>query len=590
MTSFFGELRRRNVVKVAVAYAIVGWLLVEITSTVLPTFEAPQWVLQTITFVVILGFPLALILSWAYEITPGGIKLERDVTAEESITHVTGRKLDFAIIGALVLALGFVVYNYVLEDGEVAAGILPNSIAVLPLENISPDPSDAYFAVGIHEEILSQLAKIRDLNVIARTSVLGYPGSGKSIPQIADELNVQMIMEGSVRIAGDDLRVTAQLIDGATNIHLWTETYPGNLSDIFAIQADIATRIAMALEAELLPSERENIERVPTNSPEAYTIYLKATSTFGMSNVAAHALLDQAISLDPDFALAYASKARIYASSLISNVGSPGAAAAAHDELERNIRENAEKALSLDPDSGRAHLALGHLELYSWRWTEARRAYEQAYQAGTIFQLAWLNAFMGRRDEAVEVAQRSVELNPNGWSQYHFLGLTHGYLGEHDAAIESLRKSVELGSVSPITYQWLAFMEIARGNPAVGLNQLQFTEQLMGENKILVTLPEIAYAYARIGRTGDAHRLFDEIREMAVDREVGAGAWALAYLAIGDQESALEWLEVAVEKIENHEADPGFYNLMLMKMNVMGDPILDQLEFVEVRSRLGFRE
>ncbi len=590
MTSFFGELRRRNVVKVAVAYAIVGWLLVEITSTVLPTFEAPQWVLQTITFVVILGFPLALILSWAYEITPGGIKLERDVTAEESITHVTGRKLDFAIIGALVLALGFVVYNYVLEDGEVAAGILPNSIAVLPLENISPDPSDAYFAVGIHEEILSQLAKIRDLNVIARTSVLGYPGSGKSIPQIADELNVQMIMEGSVRIAGDDLRVTAQLIDGATNIHLWTETYPGNLSDIFAIQADIATRIAMALEAELLPSERENIERVPTNSPEAYTIYLKATSTFGMSNVAAHALLDQAISLDPDFALAYASKARIYASSLISNVGSPGAAAAAHDELERNIRENAEKALSLDPDSGRAHLALGHLELYSWRWTEARRAYEQAYQAGTIFQLAWLNAFMGRRDEAVEVAQRSVELNPNGWSQYHFLGLTHGYLGEHDAAIESLRKSVDLGSVSPITYQWLAFMEIARGNPAVGLNQLQFTEQLMGENKILVTLPEIAYAYARIGRTGDAQRLFDEIREMAVDREVGAGAWALAYLAIGDQESALEWLEVAVEKIENHEADPGFYNLMLMKMNVMGDPILDQLEFVEVRSRLGFRE
>ncbi len=190
MTSFFGELRRRNVVKVAVAYAIVGWLLIEVSSTVLPLFEAPDWIAQVFAFFVILGFPLALILSWAYEITPEGIKLESNVAAGESITRVTGRKLDFAIIGALVLALGFVVYNYESEDAPVSIPeivadeavdtpppvlveeqreVLPNSVAVLPFENLSPDPDNAYYASGIHEEILNQLVKLSALNVIART-------------------------------------------------------------------------------------------------------------------------------------------------------------------------------------------------------------------------------------------------------------------------------------------------------------------------------------------------------------------------------------------------------------------------------------
>ncbi|MEE8094384.1 MAG: adenylyl cyclase, partial [Gammaproteobacteria bacterium] len=308
MASFFGELRRRNVVRVAVAYAIVGWLLIEVASVLMPTFLAPEWVMRVFSFFVIAGFPVALILSWAYDLTPDGIERTRSDPLPQAVSGATGRKLDFAIIGTLILALGFVVYNYESEDApasnpeavvdeavdtspvvvEERRDVLPNSIAVLPLESISPDPSDAYFAVGIHEEILRQLAKIRDLNVIARTSVLGYPASGKSILEIADELNVEMVMEGSVRIAGDDVRVTVQLIDGATNTHLWTEVYPGTLSDIFAIQADIATRIAMALEAELLPSERESIQRQATNSTEAYGFYLRAMTTWGndLANIA----------------------------------------------------------------------------------------------------------------------------------------------------------------------------------------------------------------------------------------------------------------------------------------------------------------
>ncbi len=287
--SFLGELKRRNVVRVAVAYAIVGWLLIEVSTTVLPLFEAPDWIAQVFAFFVILGFPLSLILSWAYELTPEGIKLERDVVAGERITHVTGRKLDFAIIGALVLALGFVVYNYESGDDEVAVSVLPNSVAVLPFENLSPDPDEAYFATGLHDEILSQLAKLSNLSVISRTSMLRYADSDLSIPEIARELNVGTVMEGSVRYADDRVRITTQLIDAATDEHLWSETYEREFSDIFAIESDIAMNVANALQAEFSLEEQQRIEEIPTDSPEAYALYLRATTIFfegpGLLNV-----------------------------------------------------------------------------------------------------------------------------------------------------------------------------------------------------------------------------------------------------------------------------------------------------------------
>ena len=299
MASVWGELKRRNVVKVAVAYAIVGWVLIEVSSVLLPTFQAPEWVMRVFSFFIIAGFPVALILSWAYELTPEGIKLERNVAVGESITQVTGRKLDFAIIGALVLALGFVVYNYVLRDGadespEVAVvepeqAVLPNSVAVLPFENLSLDPEDAFFAIGIHDTILNELAKISALNVIARTSMERYANSDQTIQEIAEELNVETVMEGSVQYAEGRVLITAQLIDPRTNTHLWSDSYNREFSDIFAIQADIAMNIANALEAEFSLEEQASIEETPTDSPEAYVLYLRATTIFfeepGLLNV-----------------------------------------------------------------------------------------------------------------------------------------------------------------------------------------------------------------------------------------------------------------------------------------------------------------
>ena len=239
--SFFGELRRRNVFREGIAYLAAIWILVQVADVVLPNVGAPTWIIQALLFSSALGLPLALVLAWFYEWTAQGIKATADLAAVEEVKFL-GRKLDFAIIGLLVIAVGFLLVRSPVEDQDF---VLFNSIAVLPFENLSPDPDNAYFAAGVHEELLHRLAAINDLSVISRTSVVRYEDSDLSIPEIADELNVQTIMEGSVRYAGDRVRIAAQLIDAETDEHLWSRVYEEPLVDIFAIQAEIATNIVL---------------------------------------------------------------------------------------------------------------------------------------------------------------------------------------------------------------------------------------------------------------------------------------------------------------------------------------------------------
>ena len=242
--SLIAELKRRNVFRVGVAYAIVAWLLVEVASVLLPTFEAPVWVMKAFSSLVILGFPLALILAWAFELTPEGIKRESAVDPAESITQVTGRKLDFAIIGLLALAVAyFAVDKFVLQADRIPAAESTEqvkTIAVLPFANMSGDPEQEFFSDGISEELLNVLAKVKGLRVTSRTSAFAFKGTNTSIPEIAEKLGVDHVLEGSVRMAGDRVRITAQLIevdtDSRFDSHLWSESYDRDLSDIFAVQ------------------------------------------------------------------------------------------------------------------------------------------------------------------------------------------------------------------------------------------------------------------------------------------------------------------------------------------------------------------
>src|SRR3989475_5502894 len=275
--AFFGELKRRNVYKVAAAYAIVGWLLVQITTQVFPFLEIPNWVVRLVIALVAIGFPIALVIAWAFEITPQGI--ERTEVAD-TMPLAAGQKkhawIYVAIVGA-VLSIGlFFLGRYGFRNGTSSSSELPlKSIAVLPFDNLSEEKGNAYFAEGIQDEILTRLAKVADLKVISRTSTQHFKSAPDNLPQIAKQLGVANILEGSVQKSNDQVRVTVQLINAPTDTHLWAEIYDRKLTDIFAVESDIAKTIADTLQAKLTGSEKISIAKTPTANTEAYELYLK---------------------------------------------------------------------------------------------------------------------------------------------------------------------------------------------------------------------------------------------------------------------------------------------------------------------------
>ncbi|MCH7895093.1 MAG: adenylyl cyclase, partial [Proteobacteria bacterium] len=384
--SFFRELKRRNVFRVAVAYAVVGWLLVEVASVLFPTFEAPAWVMKVFATVIILGFPLAMFFAWAYEITPEGLKKEKDVDRSQSITTRTGRKIDYIIIGLLSVAVVFFASTHQwsgegestdkTETGETAA-VAEQSIAVLPFVNMSDDPANEYFSDGIAEELLNVLVRVEGLRVASRTSSFSFKGKGISIPNIARELNVNHVLEGSVRKAGNTVRITAQLIDVRTDSHLWSATYDRELEDIFAIQDEISGHIVQALKIALGAGEQESMAHVqkPTENLEAYELYLRGRYFWqrrGEDNIRrAIGMFEQATALDPRFARAWSSLAA-------AHVTLPTYSDTPTDEQYPLAVFAARKALTLDDSLAEAYAVLGDMARVNKKWSAAQAQYLRA--------------------------------------------------------------------------------------------------------------------------------------------------------------------------------------------------------------------
>jgi len=467
MASVWGELRQRNVVRVAVAYAIVGWLLVEVASVVLPTFEGPDWIMKVVTFLVIIGFPLALIFAWAFELTPEGLKLEKDVDRSQSITRQTGRKLDFIIIGVMAVAIAYFLIDKFVWVGEepattVAVSEERPSVAVLPFANRSANEEDAFFVDGIHDDLLSHISKIGSIKTISRTSVLQYRDTTKTIPQIAEELGVATVLEGGVQRAGVQVRINVQLIDARTDEHLWSEIYDRQLSaaNIFTIQSEIATAIAEALQATLSPQEQDRLKAVPTENLAALEAYfhgkqrMAKRTTGALAEAVEH--FQQAIELDPDFALAYVGLADSY---LLQTAYSwlP----ILNDEMLPKVEAAIDKALELDDQLGEVYATLGQFQRIK------------------------------RDPAAAEVAyKRALELNPNYATAHHWYGLLLGRLGRDEEALARLRKARELDPLSAII------------NFSVGAAHQQsgrFDEALAQYKKVIEIDPAFAIAYVGIG-------------------------------------------------------------------------------------------
>jgi TolB-like protein/Tfp pilus assembly protein PilF len=422
LPNFFAELKRRNVYKVAVAYAVVAWLLVQIATQVFPFFEIPNWAVRLVVVALVLGFPIAMLLAWLYEFTPEGIVRTEDVDPKRSIRKSTGRKLDFAIIGVLLLAIAMLIYQRFPFRTETGETIAQKSIAVLPFENLSEEKANAYFAEGIQDEILTRLSKIADLKVISRTSTQHYKSAPGNLREIAKQLGVANIVEGSVQKSGDAVRVNVQLIKAANDSHLWADTFDRKLTDIFSVESEVAKAIADQLRAKLTGREEQVIAAKPTDNPEAYDAYLRGLAyTLKTQNTPANALgaqkyLREAVRLDPKFALSWALL------SYVDSVGYTSLSLQPTVALREEARQAAETALTLQPNLGEAVLAKGYYHYSCLKdYDTAVGYFEQARQllpnsSRIPESLAYVERRRGQWDRSESYFNEAERLDPRNVS------------------------------------------------------------------------------------------------------------------------------------------------------------------------------
>src|SRR5437660_1749354 len=577
---FFAELRRRNVYKVAVAYVVVGWLLIQAASIFLPAFNAPQWAMQIVILIVVVGFPIALVFSWAFEITPEGIKRESEVQADESITHHTGRKIVALTIVLAVIATGLLIFQFVRprtwperqSNGSTstprqseAATVSNKSIAVLPFDNLSGDPQNAYFSEGVQDEILTRLAKIAELKVISRTSTQRFKSAPNDLRQIAQQLGVENILEGSVQKANDQVRVNVQLINALTDAHLWADTYDRKLTDIFAVESEIAKTIAETLQARLSGSEKSSIAKRPTVNPEAYELYLKGrffwNKRTGDDLRKSIEYLKQAIAKDPRYALAYAALADSYGLLRFYGGASPA-------ESVVPAQAAAKKALELDDSLAEAHASLGLIATEEREVNRGVNELERAIQLNPNYATAhhWLGlalATLRQSDRSIGELKRALELDPLSMIINADLSIIYLYARRYDAAEAQARKTLEIDSRSFVAHYYLGAALQLTSRLKEAIPEFQKAVEL---NNDPYSIAMLAQAYARNGQTDEARKLLAHLNEMAKSAGVPEYALALAYTSLGEKERAIESLE--------HGFAGGNKSYLFL---LPGDPFLDDL-------------
>src|SRR5438094_128215 len=382
-TNFLVELKRRNVYRAAVAYGVAAWFLTQLTTQVFPFFEIPNSAVRFVVIALAVGFPIAMLLSWIYEFTPEGVVRTEDLdpARARSAQRTTGRTLDFVIIGVLLLVIAMLIVGRMPFYRQTGESISQKSIAVLPFENLSEDKANAYFAEGIQDEILTSLSKIADLKVISRTSTQNYKSAPKNLPEIAKQLGVAHVLEGSVQKSADAVRVNVQLIKAANDSHLWSDTFDRKLNDIFSVESEVSKTIAEHLRAKLTGQEEQIIAAKPTDNPQAYDAYLRGlaytlkTGSTPANSLGAQKYLKEAIRLDPKFALGWALLSSVDASGYLTQSLQPTFS------LREEARKAAETALTLQPNLGEAVLGKG---LYHYAclkdYDTAVDYFEQAYR------------------------------------------------------------------------------------------------------------------------------------------------------------------------------------------------------------------
>ena len=551
--NFFAELKRRNVVRTAILYLGAVWALAQGISQLGPSLGAPEWATRWFLVAAGIGFPFWIAFAWFYEFTPEGLKRESEIDPTDSVRqHSGGRKLDFAIIGVLAVAVVLLLTDrFVLRHGVNETAALPiteKSIAVLPFVNMSEEKANEYFSDGISEELLNLLTKVPQLKVAARTSSFSFKGKGLEMPEIARQLGVVNVIEGSVRKSGDQVRITAQLIHAADGFHLWSQTWDRKLDDIFKIQDEIAAEVVKQLKVTILGEA----PKARTTDPKAYALYLQAVQLARQNTAQAYeqsdALYRQALEIDPRYAPAWTGLAVNFINKVTRGLAPSQAGFT-------RAREAAEKALKIDPDYAYAHSSLGKIAMFLNDLNGAARHHERALALDPT-DIRVLNAAalflsnLGRTDEALALDEFSVRRDPVSVGSLHNLGSAQSRAGRLDEAIASFRTALSLSPGLGLGRYYLGRTMLQKGDASGALVEI---EQETIEPIRMIGLP---MAYHALGRKGDSDAALAAL--IAKYEKDAAYNIASVFAFRGDKDKAFEWLDKAI----TYE-DAGVYSIAL---------------------------
>src|SRR5712672_42701 len=553
--TFLTELKRRKVYRVAVAYAIVAWLLIQAASILFPTFEAPGWVMKVFVTVIAAGFPIALILAWAFELTPEGLR--RTEFADELPTKAPRNRAWIYVVtigGAISIGLFFLGRHTVTSKQSGSVEVPAKSIAVLPLVNTSGDPGNDYFSDGLSEELIAVLAKIPGLKIIGRSSSFLFKGKSDNSRSIGEKLGVTNLLEGSVRKQGDRVRIVAELINAADGRTLWSETYDRELKDVFAVQSEIASAVTDQLKIKLLGAPAKSDAAPSNDNLAAYNALQQGTFYFRLSTEEgtrkATEFYGEAIRLDPRYALAYAQLSAAWRQLAATWLG--GAEA---NEAYAKARNAAQTALSLAPDLAAAHEALGFVLVtpdldFAGAEAEFRKAEQLApADAGPKFALSFLFAAQGRLEEAENIMRQTLALDPLGVTRYLNLARILIAGGRYDEAEAALRKAIELQPAAARLHAYLTTLDVIRGNAAAALQDAQLESKGFWQD----------YALALAQQAQSDHATADAALQTLIDNDAVSGPFQIAtvYGLRKEPDKMFQWLERAYT-----DHDPGLTQLL----------------------------
>jgi serine/threonine-protein kinase len=551
--NFFAELKRRNVIRAAAFYAASAWLLVQVATQVFPFFHISEWVVRWIVVVAAVGFPFWILLAWFYEWGPQGLQREGEIAAAPSpVARQQRKNVDRWIIAMLSLAIVLLLANQFIDRrNEKTAGgasIIPNkSIAVLPFDNLSRDPDNAYFVEGIQDEILTRLAKIADLKVIARSSTQRFQNKG-DLPQIAQQLGVAHLVEGSVQKVNDQVRINVQLIKAANEAHLWAEVYDRKLTDIFAVESEIAKTIADTLQAKLTGSEQRVIAARPTESLEAHELYLKGRHFWNRRTETdlkkAVEYFQQAIEKDRSYALAYAGLADCYG--VMPNYSND----APKPFLDKAI-PGARRAIELDDSLAEAHAALGNALGADLQLAACEAEFKRAFELNPNYASAhqWYGEVLqslARFDEAIAELRRAHDLDPLSLIINTILASTLYSGGRHEEASQQIQRTIDLDPNFSVAYWVRGQINEDAGKIDDAIRDYQKNAELGAPSDQVQAV--IASLYARNGKRADAEKILNQLRNESQRRFVSSYALAEIEAVLGNKDEAFRRLGKAYDE------------------------------------------